>query len=136
MTYKMKGFSGFKSSPAKKALVGAQDNLPEGLKSKIEAAPGKMYDSPAKQKVSGDKSQTRTLYKGPLSEEDTKKLKKGESHNEIFNEKDEAAWFEEQDGNELSGDEKKKSRKKSDAMFNEAYIVRDRGVGKKKKKKK
>ena len=36
-------------SPAKKALVGNQNNLPEELKSKIEASPGKMYDSPAKQ---------------------------------------------------------------------------------------
>ena len=134
MAYKMKGFGGFKASPAKKALVGAQNNLPEGLKAKIKAAPGKMYDSPAKQKVSKDASQTRNLYKGPLTKEDTKKLKDGESHNEVFNDKDEAAWFVEQDGNELSGNEKKKSRKKSDAMFNEAYIVRDRGVGKKKKK--
>jgi len=101
MAYKMKGFGGFKASPAK-------------------------------QKVSKDASQTRNLYKGPLTKEDTKKLKDGESHNEVFNDKDEAAWFVEQDGNELSGNEKKKSRKKSDAMFNEAYIVRDRGVGKKK----
>ena len=31
-----------KESMAKKALVGKQNNLPEGLKAKIEAAPGKM----------------------------------------------------------------------------------------------
>jgi len=36
-------------TPAKKALVGNQGNLPEHLKAKIDAAPGKMYDSPAKQ---------------------------------------------------------------------------------------
>tara|TARA_R100001369_G_scaffold80927_1_gene111593 strand:- start:37 stop:423 length:387 start_codon:yes stop_codon:yes gene_type:complete len=35
-------------SPAKKELVGNQKNLPEHLKAKIDAAPGKMYDSPAK----------------------------------------------------------------------------------------
>jgi len=37
-------------SPAKKALVGDQHNLPENLKSKIKASPSKMYGkkSPAK----------------------------------------------------------------------------------------
>ena len=35
-------------SPAKKTLVGNQHNLPEGLKNKIEAAPGKMYGTPNK----------------------------------------------------------------------------------------
>ena len=35
-------------SPLMKTLVGAQKNLPEGLKDAIEAAPGKMMDSPAK----------------------------------------------------------------------------------------
>ena len=73
MTYKMKGFSGFKSSPAKKALVGAQDNLPEGLKSKIEAAPGKMYDSPAKQK----KIKNKGKMEGPIPEQNLK-LQPGE----------------------------------------------------------
>ena len=36
-------------SPLMKTLVGGQKNLPEGLKDAIEAAPGKMMDSPAKQ---------------------------------------------------------------------------------------
>jgi hypothetical protein len=77
MAYKMKGFSGFKGSPAKnmktgkysqsfespakKELIGGQKNLPDGLKAKIEAAPGKMYDSPLMQKskfdISSDKKQ-------------------------------------------------------------------------------
>jgi len=35
-------------SPLNKALVGKQGNLPEHLKAEIEAAPGKMYDSPTK----------------------------------------------------------------------------------------
>ena len=35
-------------SPAMKALVGNQKNLPAGLKAQIEAAPGKMMDSPTK----------------------------------------------------------------------------------------
>ena len=130
MAFKMKGYSAGEGtgSMAKKALVGAQNNLPEDLKASIEAAPGKMYDkkSMAKQKVSKDKSQTRNLYQGPITEEDQKRLDAGESKFDIFNEKDEAAWYEEQDGNELEGKAKKKSRKKSDAMFNEAYIVRDR----------
>ena len=37
-------------SPLNKALVGKQGNLPEHLKAEIEAAPGKMYDSPTKMK--------------------------------------------------------------------------------------
>ena len=78
---------------------------------------GEGTGSMAKQKVS---------YQGPITEEVQKRLDAGESKFEIFDEKDEAAWYEEQYGNELDGDAKKKSRKKSDAMFNEAYIVRDR----------
>jgi len=35
-------------SPLNKALVGKQGNLPEHLKAEIDAAPGKMYDSPGK----------------------------------------------------------------------------------------
>ena len=35
-------------SPLMKSLKGGQKNLPEGLKKAIEAAPGKMMDSPAK----------------------------------------------------------------------------------------
>lgn len=50
--YKMKGSPMQRNygigSPAKKALVGKQANLPEELKAKIDASPGKMYDSPAK----------------------------------------------------------------------------------------
>lgn len=87
---------------------------------------GEGTGSMAQQKVSKDKSQTRNLYQGPITEDIQKRLDAGESKFEIFNEKDRDAWDEEQDGNELDGDAKKKSRKKSDAMFNEAYIVRDR----------
>ena len=65
MAYKMKGFSGFKGSPAKKELIGGQKNLPDGLKAKIEAAPGKMYDSPAKQKNKGK-------MQGPIPEQNLK----------------------------------------------------------------
>ena len=50
MAFKMKGKSMTQGTSAyKKALVGKQGNLPEGLKSKIEAAPTKMYGkTPAK----------------------------------------------------------------------------------------
>ena len=53
MAFKMKGSSFYgkgnqSKSPAKKELIGGQENLPSELKAKIEAAPGKMYDSPAK----------------------------------------------------------------------------------------
>jgi len=37
-----------KRTPAKKSLVGNQDQLPANLQADIKAAPGKMYDSPAK----------------------------------------------------------------------------------------
>ena len=42
--YKMKGHTlpGIKQSPAKKALVGKQSNLPKELRDKILASPGKM----------------------------------------------------------------------------------------------
>lgn len=74
--YKMKGFSGFKGSPAKmygkkspakKELIGGQHNLPEELKAKIKAAPGKMYGkkSPAKQEGPIDKKQMG-LQKGEM----------------------------------------------------------------------
>lgn len=36
-------------SPAKKVLKGDQDQLPQQLQDAIKAAPGKMYNSPAKQ---------------------------------------------------------------------------------------
>jgi len=37
-----------KRTPVKKSLVGNQDQLPANLQADIKAAPGKMYDSPAK----------------------------------------------------------------------------------------
>ena len=73
----------YKDSPMDKALVGDQDNLPEHLKAKIEAAPGKMYDSPAKQKAAPVKSHTKehtTTYEeayyghGPSSWKDYSKM--------------------------------------------------------------
>ena len=67
MAFKMRGYSageGTGSTMAKKALVGAQNNLPEGLKAKIEAAPGKMYDKTmAKQKeVGGTKNKKGNIF--------------------------------------------------------------------------
>mgnify|MGYP003651887914 CR=1 FL=1 len=63
-------------SPAMKALVGNQKNLPEGLKAQIEAAPGKMmsptknmnkgYGSPAKQ-VGASELKATTKKKSGLS---------------------------------------------------------------------
>ena len=50
-----------KDSPMDKALVGKQHNLPEHLKAKIEAAPGKMKPSPAKEKKAyGGDGRTRS----------------------------------------------------------------------------
>tara|TARA_R110001592_G_C12867151_1_gene723413 strand:+ start:77 stop:580 length:504 start_codon:yes stop_codon:yes gene_type:complete len=73
MAFKMKGYSageGTGSTMAKKALVGAQNNLPEGLKSKIEAAPGKMYDKTmAKQKK---KIKNKGKMEGPIPEQNIK----------------------------------------------------------------
>jgi len=48
MNYKSSPFKMAPKSPAMKALKGEQVNLPEGLKKAIEASPGKMMDSPAK----------------------------------------------------------------------------------------
>tara|TARA_R100001377_G_scaffold81861_1_gene61676 strand:+ start:222 stop:737 length:516 start_codon:yes stop_codon:yes gene_type:complete len=70
MAFKMKGYSageGTGSSIAKKALVGAQNNLPEDLKASIEAAPGKMYDKTmAKQKK---KIKNKGKMEGPIPEQ-------------------------------------------------------------------
>ena len=60
----MKGYSAGEGTGtmAKKALVGAQNNLPEGLKSKIEAAPGKMYDKTmAKQTIFPNSPKTKKV---------------------------------------------------------------------------
>ena len=60
-------------SPAMKALVGNQKNLPAGLKAQIEASPGKMMDSPAKQTFSNrlarssSGSMKKTLELRPLA---------------------------------------------------------------------
>lgn len=53
--YDTRKYMGHKSkkSPAKKALVGKQKNLPEHLKAKIKAAPGKMKKSAAKMMKKG-----------------------------------------------------------------------------------
>ena len=96
----------------------------------------------AKQKVSKDKSQTRNLYQGPITEEDQKRLDAGESKFDIFNEKDEAAWHLEEKAREQimsqeMGDDKhgkkkaKKTQKKANTLYNEGYIVRDRKPNKK-----
>ena len=66
MAYKMKGSSFYgrgNQSPNKKALVGNQANLPEHLKAKIDAAPGKMYDSPANKKETDQDELTRLVDK-------------------------------------------------------------------------
>jgi len=49
-------------SPLMKTLVGGQKNLPEGLKNAIEAAPGKMMDSPAKNMNKGYGSPAKKEY--------------------------------------------------------------------------
>ena len=66
MAYKMKGHSlpGIKQSPAKKALLGKQGNLPEELKAKIKASPGKMYGkkSPAKVEIDMNDPKVKANY--------------------------------------------------------------------------
>ena len=47
MPGKHSGFKMYGKSPMMKKLVGKQNNLPEGLKAKIEAAPTKMYGKKA-----------------------------------------------------------------------------------------
>jgi len=79
MAFKMRGFSageGTGSTMAKKALVGAQNNLPEGLKSKIEAAPGKMYDKTMAKQTK--KIKNKGKMEGPIPEQNLK-LQPGEN---------------------------------------------------------
>ncbi len=60
-------YGSVQKNPLKKALVGNQDNLPQELKAKIEAAPGKMYESPNKQAkpdyidIDGDGNTTESM---------------------------------------------------------------------------
>jgi len=60
-------YGSVQKNPIKKALVGSQDNLPEELKAKIKAAPGKMYKSPNKQAkpdfidIDGDGNTTESM---------------------------------------------------------------------------
>ena len=60
-------------SPAKKELIGDQENLPERLKASIEASPGKMYDSPGK------------MYDSPAKQRSTKEGE-GQDQDKIFDE--------------------------------------------------
>jgi len=87
-----------KKSMAKKALVGKQNNLPEGLKAKIEAAPGKMKkESMAKQmdpidkklKISQEKIATRKLRAEHIATNKKKTAEAVKKHKEAMKIKNE-----------------------------------------------
>ena len=84
----MKGSSFYghgNQSPAKKALVGNQGNLPDHLKAKIDAAPGKMYDSPAKQKETDQEELTRLVNKRTkLKDNEAKRNAKRSEGKKVF----------------------------------------------------
>tara|TARA_R110001592_G_C13049813_1_gene740052 strand:+ start:699 stop:1085 length:387 start_codon:yes stop_codon:yes gene_type:complete len=65
MAFKMKGYSageGTGSTMAKKALVGAQNNLPEELKAKIEASPAKQEGPIPKENIKLQKGEMEGTY--------------------------------------------------------------------------
>ena len=78
MAFKMKGYTAGEGtgSMAKKALVGAQNNLPEDLKASIEAAPGKMYDKTMAKQTK--KIKNKGKMEGPIPEQNLK-LQPGEN---------------------------------------------------------
>ena len=120
-----------KDSPMDKALVGKQHNLPEHLKAKIEAAPGKMKPSPAKEKKAyggdgrtwseADKDSKGNLDKITNEQKAYEKKKKGE--NPDWNKREDNTWKKRQNKiNAAVGskkvydvvDEKKTTTRKSD----------------------
>jgi hypothetical protein len=120
-----------KDSPMDKALVGKQHNLPEHLKAKIEAAPGKMKPSPAKEKKAyggdgrtwseADKDSKGNLNKITNEQKAYEKKKKGE--NPDWKKREDNTWKKRQNKiNAAVGskkvydviDEKKTTTRKSD----------------------
>ena len=53
-----------KRTPAKKSLVGNQDQLPANLQADIKAAPGKMYKSPARVDKAAEAKKKKAISKG------------------------------------------------------------------------
>jgi hypothetical protein len=53
-----------KRTPAKKSLVGNQDQLPANLQADIKAAPGKMYKSPARVDKAAEAKRKKAISKG------------------------------------------------------------------------
>ena len=120
-----------KDSQMDKALVGKQHNLPEHLKAKIEAAPGKMKPSPAKEKKAyggdgrtwseADKDSKGNLNK--ITKEQKAYEKKKKSENPDWNKREDNTWKKRQNKiNAAVGskkvynviDEKKTTTRKSD----------------------
>jgi len=136
----MKGFSGFKASPAKnmktgkysqsfespakKELIGGQNNLPEELKAKIEAAPGKMYDkSPAKQEGPVPKKNIK-LQKGEM---EGTYIYEGKDKSERMIDLEERAGF--LTDNDITNDGSKEDNqriKTAKKLQHEADIIRNR----------
>jgi len=118
----MKGFSGFKGSPAKKELIGGQKNLPDGLKAKIEAAPGKMYDSPVKQEGPIPKKNLK-LQEGEM--EGTYIYPGGDKSERIADYEDRVE-FARSDAESSEGEEKKQHLANAKKLQHEADIIRNR----------
>ena len=130
MAYKMKGFSGFKGSPAKKELIGGQKNLPDGLKAKIEAAPGKMYDSPAKQEGPIPKKNIK-LQKGEM--EGTWVYPGKKKSERIIDLEERAGFLTENDITNDGSKEDNQRIKTAKKLQHEADILRNRKPANKKK---
>jgi len=67
MPGKHSGFKMYGKSPMMKKLVGKQNNLPEELKAKIEAAPTKMYGKAAPIKNKDKKDKKKDKFKNRLA---------------------------------------------------------------------
>lgn len=111
-----------KKSPSKKELIGGQKNLPDGLKAKIEAAPGKMYDSPAKQEGPIPKKNLK-LQKGEM--EGTWIYPGGDKNERIFDYEDRVE-FARSDAESSEGKEKKQHLANAKKLQHEADIIRNR----------
>ena len=121
--FKMKG-----KSPMMKALVGKQNNLPAGLKAKIEASPArkdKKYDKATMKSVTGDKwddkhknKQSEMSYTDDFANKSFKDLKSNYTTGKTYKQKDRENNYENADVVRAYRDQQKNVKKGMDSLGN------------------
>ena len=121
--FKMKG-----KSPMMKALIGKQNNLPAGLKAKIEASPArkdKKYDKATMKSVTGDKwddkhknKQSEMSYTDDFANKSFKDLKSNYTTGKTYKQKDRENNYENADVVRAYRDQQKNVKKGMDSLGN------------------